>query len=330
MVKKVVFFTEGSSYIGFGHIGRCGALAQAVKTLGGEPSFVVSADEAAENFLKTLKIPYKVFDRPLSGLEPADFEADAAVIDSYLADLAFYRRAVEVFKKVLFVDDYLRLDYPEGGTLLNYVPAFEVPERFKNHLVGEKYHLLRKPFWEIPERPIRKEVSRVLITFGGDDLRNMTPKVAKLILDNFKRIKLDIVVGGGFKRVDLLEDLVSAYPQRVSLYRSLPAEGMKNLMLSADLVVSAGGQTLFELAACGTPTLAVGVAENQRPNLEGFTERGFLEGFLWWDLPDFGNLFLENFEKLLDRNKRKRLSERGRKLIDGKGALRVAEFLLSD
>ena len=44
-------------------------------------------------------------------------------------------------------------------------------------------------------------------------------------------------------------------------------EDMRAIMATADLAVTAGGQTTYELAASGVPAVALCIAENQRPNL---------------------------------------------------------------
>ncbi|NLV76359.1 MAG: UDP-2,4-diacetamido-2,4,6-trideoxy-beta-L-altropyranose hydrolase, partial [Tissierellia bacterium] len=40
-------------------------------------------------------------------------------------------------------------------------------------------------------------------------------------------------------------------------------KNMKNLMINNDLAISAGGNTLYELCACGIPTIAIIIADNQ-------------------------------------------------------------------
>jgi len=148
-----------------------------------------------------------------------------ALVDSYLADLHFYKKVEERYRRKIYIDDYFRLDYPEG-VILNYVPSLGIPKKYKNHclLWGEKYHLLRKHFWDVAPKEIKGEVREVLVTFGGDDIRNLTPKVAKILLKHFKGITLNIVVGGGFKNKEELLKLAQIHPDRVKLHFSVSAK----------------------------------------------------------------------------------------------------------
>ena len=326
-MEKVVIFTEGSKEIGFGHLTRCLSLAQALKRVGLKAEFYLGGDTIAQEFLKREGFEVERFPR-LEDIENIP-KGWGAFVDSYLAGEAFYKEVSERFERKVYLDDFFRLDYPEGA-ILNYVPALEVPPIYKNRelLWGERYHLIRYPFWEVPEKVIRKEVSKIMVTFGGDDIRNLTPRVVKALLYHLKGVKIHTVVGAGFRSKDLLEELAQKHPDRVFLHHNLSAEGMKNLMLGADIAVSAGGQTLFELARVGTPTVAVGVADNQLPNLRGFTKKGFLNGFLWWNGERFEEKLLESLERLLPFGEREEKSALGRTLIDGKGPLRVAQYFL--
>ena len=45
-----------------------------------------------------------------------------------------------------------------------------------NYLVGNKFIPLRKDFWNIPKLKINDNIENILITMGGNDLRNLTPK----------------------------------------------------------------------------------------------------------------------------------------------------------
>ena len=104
---------------------------------------------------------------------------------------------------------------------------------------------------------------------------------------------------------------------------------MRDLMLKADISISAGGQTLYELARTGTPTVAVGVADNQKYNLQNWAELGFIEFAGFWNERNIENRILESFKRLLPLEERVKRSQVGQSLVDGQGARRVVQYLLS-
>ncbi len=87
-------------------------------------------------------------------------------------------------------------------------------------------------------------------------------------------------------------------------------------MLAADLAVTAGGMTLYECLASGTPIVALAIADNQRPNVASLGAAGLLID---------GNASLERaIERLAaDADMRATMSRRGRDVVDGDGARRV-------
>ena len=101
-------------------------------------------------------------------------------------------------------------------------------------------------------------------------------------------------------------------------------------MSAADLAVSGGGQTLYELAATGVPTVALCLADNQEPNIAALAGVSLLSaGRLPEAAADGFHRIEEGCRQLAaDRALRQRLSDAGRSLIDGQGAARVAEVIL--
>jgi len=110
--------------------------------------------------------------------------------------------------------------------------------------------------------------------------------------------------------------------------KNLDAEGMLNLMLKADICVSAGGQTTYELARVGIPTIGICFAENQRLNLEAWRDGGFIDYIGWYN---DGHL-LEKIEGAIDKflpyKERIKSSQIGRDSVDGKGVARIVDTLL--
>jgi spore coat polysaccharide biosynthesis predicted glycosyltransferase SpsG len=100
---------------------------------------------------------------------------------------------------------------------------------------------------------------------------------------------------------------------------------MRRLMLEADLAISGGGQTTFELAATGVPTVAIRMAKNQTLTLETLAEAGALVRGGDAEDPALAASVTAALETLLeDGDRRAAMSRRAREAVDGRGVLRVA------
>lgn len=89
-----------------------------------------------------------------------------------------------------------------------------------------------------------------------------------------------------------------------------------------DLQVGAGGGASWERCCIGAPTLLMVVADNQRAVAPALAERGIVA---LADSADKRTL-VDVLEKLIpDVERRRSLAQRGRQLVDGRGAARVAE-----
>jgi UDP-2,4-diacetamido-2,4,6-trideoxy-beta-L-altropyranose hydrolase len=101
-------------------------------------------------------------------------------------------------------------------------------------------------------------------------------------------------------------------------------------MLAAGLAISGGGQTTFELAATGTPTVAIRLADNQTLTLETLAEAGALIQAGDAGDPALADAVAAAVERLIkDGDRRLEMSERARAAVDGQGAARVAREILA-
>lgn len=325
---KVYILTEGSSNIGFGHITRCLSLYQAFEEKGIKPKFFINSDDSITGLIKDtdyeitnwLKLRQQVFERLK--------DSDIVVIDSYLADKEFYEDLSELVKLPVYIDDNKRLDYPRGIVVNGNIHAEDLNYPEKEgiiYLLGTKYIPLRREFWEIPEKEIRETVQSVMITFGGDDVRNMTPKVLKLLRENYPDLKKDIIIGKGFRNIDEIKSVADG---NTNLMYYPDAGQMKQVMLDSDIAISAGGQTLYELARVGVPTIAVAVAANQLGSIKGWQKEGFIEYAGWWEDEHVLDNIALSIEKLKDANVRLNRYSIGKRLVDGIGSLRSVNALL--
>lgn len=327
---KIVIITEGSSEIGFGHITRCMSLYQAFKEKELPVQFIVNGDSTIEHLLENTK--HKIFNwledsfRLFKSLN----NSDIVIIDSYLADEEFYKKISKSVAIAVYIDDNKRINYPKGivinGTVLaeklNYPSAEEV-----EYLLGSHYIPLRREFWDVPEKEIKKNLESIMITFGGDDLRNLAPDILKILIDKYPYLNKKVVIGRGFKRIESIENLKD---DKTELIYYPDAKGMLNVMIESDMAISAGGQTLYELARIGLPTIAIGVAYNQTHNVENWQKVGFIEFAGFWDNKNLYNNVLEKIELLKDKNVRLKKSIKGRNAVDGKGAIKIVKYCLNE
>ncbi len=323
---RVYIITEGGKEIGFGHIARCSALYDAFLEKGIEPLFIINGDESVRGLLKGRD--YIIFDWLSERQKLFDIirYADVGIIDSYLAPLNLYERIEKIVKVPVYIDDNKRLEYPRGVVLNGniYAEGMAYPEKREMvYLLGTKYTPLRKEFWFFPEKKVKEKLEKVMITFGGDDKRRLTSNILKLLVKSFPDVTKVVIIGKGFKDMDFYEGY------GVTLIWHPDGIKMRDIMLDVDIAVSAGGQTIYELARTGTPPVVVGVAENQRNNIIAWKDRGFIRYAGWWDDKYLYENVILGVKALIPYETRKKLADFGRSLIDGKGALRVVDTVFS-
>ncbi|MDP2689900.1 MAG: UDP-2,4-diacetamido-2,4,6-trideoxy-beta-L-altropyranose hydrolase, partial [Deltaproteobacteria bacterium] len=193
------------------------------------------------------------------------------------------------------------------------------------YLLGCCYAPLRSEFRDVPEKEIREDVRDILITFGGEDPRGLTPAVVRFLNEARPGLRKKVVIGGGFKDIKAVEKLCGG---NTELVYNPSAREMKEAMLSCDAAVSAGGQTLYEAARVGMPTVAVAVAENQMDNIEGWQRAGFIRYAGWWEDKGLLDNMAACLDSLKDRGERLEISMTGRSAVDGKGAARAVSAVM--
>ena len=305
-MSKVLIFTEGGEDIGFGHITRCLSLCQAFESAGVKAQMVV----------KGKRLPVELFDnadfRIMDWIERADEFAgspDIVIIDSYLASLEVYLKFSRRKNiKLAVIDDYKRLNYPPSiiinpslyGGKIDYGPSDATV------LAGREYIILRREFWDVEEKIINKNVKNILVTLGGtNESRRIYPAIEGLNRE----------YGLNISYVNPAEGI-------------LPAVRIKALMAGADIAISGGGQTIYELARAGLPAIAVCFAQNQLANLNAAGKEGIVDFVGWYDQRDLSFKLKEALGRLFSYELRREMSRKGRECVDGRGAKNIVKRLL--
>ncbi|MDY0277770.1 MAG: GNAT family N-acetyltransferase [Acholeplasma sp.] len=324
---KVYIFTEGGINIGYGHITRCNALCSELIKKNVEVDLVVDGSISDIDYISKVNIINKNW-LDLNYLKKSITDNDYVIIDSYKATKEIYDLIAKRAKKVLYVDDIYRLDYPEGvivnPSLLSDTIKYS---QLKHNLIlsGPEYIILREPFRNISTKEINKHISRVLITLGATDIRDLT----SVILDNIA-IKHSDIVFDVILSEDKFSNFKSSNNNNIVFHTNVTANTMCEIMCRVDFAITAAGQTIYELIATETPFIAIQVIENQKENIVALNKLISQNITIKYDESNFINTLSLMFEELTKLNNRKNIHDTIKYSIDGLGSKRIIEYLLED
>lgn len=309
---NALILTEGGGNRGFGHITRCLALYDALADGGIQTDMMINADETVQKLLEGKSYEIRNWKKEEKKLVDIVLDKDIIIVDSYLAPKKTYETIIKANIGVAaFIDDYNRITYPGGSIVIN--PSiygdkigYEKGQDRVYH-VGKKYIIVRKEFQKgFVGGKTNRKVKDILVTLGGGDNRIL----GKKIVENIRQ-----VFDFNIHKINPMETGVEA-------------KEMLDLMLTSDICITGGGQTLNELSRVGVPSIAVGLAENQIENIKGWLDAGFIQYAGWHTDDKIGEKIINCMKRLIDYEKRMRISEIGCNTVDGKGAVRIVNALL--
>lgn len=320
---KALFFAEGGPGIGLGHLRRCTALADGMISRGWGCRFL-TREAAAGAWLAEHGQTLAPSQPPLPGRLPeTDYSCDAFVVDSY--DVSNEEIAARAKKKagiILAFDDHMNR-HPVADVVLNtgvIAPEQSWPGQIER-LLGPRHHPLPSEYLPLSQRrEIRPSISHVLVTLGGAGKAALFEHIVAAVRRALPDASIDGVIGPFSE-----EPLGLKNDTAVTIHRS--PRSLKQLMLDCDLAVATSGQTLFELAATGTPAVALSLADNQTPNLLGMGCAGAVLSAGAVTDADFDLTLAERLARTEDSCVRRNLSKAGLALVDGQGAARVEAAL---
>ncbi|MFN4287993.1 MAG: GNAT family N-acetyltransferase [Brevundimonas sp.] len=310
--RCLTIFTEGDAQKGLGHLSRCSAYAERFADLGGRVRWFVEGEGLARIDARFEPVAWKKV--------PAPPDLDLVLVDAY--DIGDTFMASLAGTQALFIEDTGLRRYDSG--LVVHAPGRPPdPPDGAQWLCGLHWQSVRRAFWDVPPRSqTRDDIGRVLVMMGGSDVRGLGARAVEAVRAALPDADIHLVQGAGVSAADTLSG--------VTVHSRLGPEAMAALMQQCDLAVSAAGQSLFELARCGVPTLAIGVADNQAMHLTGIDDEQQPDRAVpgcvavgWWDDPHLWDKLGRTMGALKDRRARAQLSRRGQGAIDGLGTHRV-------
>lgn len=349
-MDMVIFIVNGGISIGMGHIMRSLSLAKQFRKKNYEIKFI-SKYECGIDVIKNYNFEVIKINTSESSI-PEGFnygtsveleedmkkieeiliieKPDVLVIDTYNVSNEFFLSMKKHAKCVIYIDDIYSFDYPVDiiingnvtGENMGYKRLFK-EQRF---LLGLKYNLIRDEFINIPRKRIKEIAENIMITTGAADPYNMTYQFLKHFLNNniLKGKKYHVIVGNSFQNKNKIEELAKRHE---NIYLHYNANKMSDIMLKADIAISSGGSTLYELLACGIPIMSFIYADNQKLIVEKMESLGYLKNIGYYDSINYKILEYKLEQFLLNQQERKMMVEKTRNLIDCKGTERIIEVV---
>ncbi len=330
---------DADSKIGIGHIMRCIALAQAWQNRGGNVTFISRC--------KSIPLKQKIQEEgfnlvPLDGVcpDPTDLKSILEVLKEnqtvntenwFVLDgyhfTPYYQKAIhDTGMQLLVIDDMNHLIHYHADIIINQNShARELTYNCAEDTIllkGASYVFLRREFLKYRsfKRQIPECAKNILVSLGGADPDNVTKKVIQALnlLSSKLQMEINIVVGPANLHKEQIKSALESTGLNYNLLVN-PSD-MVDLMADADLAISAGGGTYWELAYMGVPSIMIILAENQKAGAEELGKARIVLNLGWHNSLSIESLAQAIFSTAISAQARLDMIQKGRDLIDGNGA----------
>jgi len=321
----VLILTESGPGFGFGHLTRCIAIREAFESYNIGCQIKVHSDHHLPENFNNEAILARGWYRDKHLLFEILEGKDVVIVDSYYCEIEFLEIISRYVRTPVFIDDFNRLEYPAGIVLNGNSYGSDLRyKKFKEyrHLLGPKYLVLRKAFWNVAVKEVQEHIQRVLVTLGTGSFIEITQKILFEIKKCYPESEIDVI--SNHEDFDSLD----SQAERVHYHHQLASKDMKRVIEAADLAISSGGQITYELSKCGTPYIAITTADNQKKNINKLYENRLIMDTFSINEKDLIGRISRLLSKYNEQSMRLNQSRRATALFSGNGAANVVEAIV--
>ena len=318
---RVVLRTEGSHTLGMGDVWGSIGLADEFTRRRDEALFIVSGGPEAASAIKEKGYSLRTaacFDAEREVLR--DFRPDVIVVNK-LNNQPEYVRALRDLAGLIVTFD----DAGEGARYADLtINAFFGLE---GAVADQQYIPLKSEFRELrqQDKTIRDQLQELLVTQGGSDTYGFTPTIIRALDGMTCRPQCTVVIGPAFRHHAELKEAVTASTLNLALLQN--PGNMSELMWDADLAITAGGLTMFELACVGTPSLVIGGECWDEQTAAPLNSAGALKYLGFGGDIEYARVPEEVDALAANAGERKRMSRLAQQLVDGRGCERAVTLV---
>ena len=349
---NVVFRVDSSIQIGAGHVMRCLTLAEELKKIANVQFICRKRKGSLIKIIKSkgfsvFELDGAVLNKNIDKLSIVDWlgttqEQDARdctqilkkikpdwlIVDHYGIDKYWQTNLKKYYKKLLVIDDLANREH-DCDLLLDQNFYKDKDSRYEElvfrkckMLLGPDYALLRKEFLTKHTNLRDNGLNKILVYFGGSDIKNNTIKVLQAIHScKLAKVSVEVVIGpdSPFKQ-DILN--FSSKMKNATCFGFV--ENIADMMSNADLYIGSAGTTTWERCCMGLPSIVIAIAENQVKPMEQMELAG-MAFFLGNEKNVTVGDILRVLNNIIDSpSVLMQMSNRNLKLVDGYGAQRCA------
>ncbi|MFA5068977.1 MAG: UDP-2,4-diacetamido-2,4,6-trideoxy-beta-L-altropyranose hydrolase [Candidatus Omnitrophota bacterium] len=339
-MDTILIRVDAKKKIALGHLKRCLSLAQKFRQKGVRTHFLTANDKCARQCLDEAGFAYTVMaletdssgDCQRTVDEAGRIKAGIVIIDSYEIGAEFRQRLMDEGFLTVSIDDIAHASIPShviiNGNLNAEAIRYDMPEG-TTLLLGINYLILGSDFWDIKASDAGLDnVDNILITMGGVDHYDLSTRILKILERTTGRFSITVIIGPYYDNAPAIEAQAGRMGKDVELVYA--PSGLFAYMKACSLAFCAGGQTLYELVSLGRPTIGIGLWENQFGNVAELSSKGIILGIRYSDGDLFDLRLANGAARLINEGKRRQaMAHKGLMLIDGKGAERVCQGLIS-
>ncbi len=224
-------------------------------------------------------------------------------------------------------------DLGTGGKLVDILIDANIPAEKASESVmpvcffGGKYMVLDSSIekFNTHVKPIPQQISKILISFGGSDPRNLTPWVLAIMSKKYPNYDITVVTGQGYSDPKSISMLCSQY----GFTHLHNITNMSEELYTSDMAIISGGVTLYEAAACGTPSIVLPQVKHQYQIAKLFEQQGVCICPLNYTEQTEDVLTITIGKVMQDQRVRQAMSNNGKILVDGKGTKRICDIIES-
>ena len=316
-MPEIGVFCKTSFTCGMGHLVRQTHIANILRDRGHDITFFIPHYPVAQSWLDQQKFSHK---------NKSLWKMEAENLDLVILDIQDTTEAcIKNFKQ----DQKLVVSFEDLGEGRNHVDLLidcnleekESEGLSVQTLFGAPYSVLAHEFetFHSRNRDFKSLIKSILITLGGTDPHSLAPELAGKLIQIQPDLSMTLLAGPGSKNVPALKDLET---KKVKLLES--TSQMATVLFNHDAVFCAGGVTLHEAMAVGTPAFVINQVAHQT-NKAVYAEKqgaavnlGTAES---WQENRLKEILKTPPDILL------KMSRAGKNLIDGKGLKRVADAI---